>query len=131
MTEFEILQIQAMYVDTLNANFMNYISILSGYLIASYFLGSKLKLTQFVILTVGYIYIMVTNTFAVLTQYNLIFEAEFALQKMDRTWQSQYLLSNADNGLTLKYLAVIAQILVTIGSVYFSLKCRGRDEKQA
>ena len=82
MTEYEILQIQAMYVDTLNSNFMNFISILSGYLLASYFLGIKITISQFVILTVAYIFIMATNTFAIIITYNqVIINSSFFVKK--------------------------------------------------
>jgi hypothetical protein len=36
-TEYEMLRIQAMYVDTLGGNIVNFISISAGYLLASYF----------------------------------------------------------------------------------------------
>jgi hypothetical protein len=131
MTEYEILQIQAMYVDTLNSNFMNFISILSGYLLACYFLGGKIKLSQFLILTLAYAFIMMTNTFAVITTYNQIFETEVALQELGRTWESQYSLSNIDDGLAIKYPAALSQIVILIGSIYFAIMSRVRDEKQA
>jgi hypothetical protein len=131
MTEYEILQIQAMYVDTLNSNFMNFISILSGYLLACYFLGGKIKLSQFLILTLAYTFIMITNTFAVIITYNQIFETEWALQELGRTWESQYSLSNIDDGLAVKYPAALLQISILIGSIYFAITSRLRDEKQA
>jgi hypothetical protein len=131
MTEYEILQIQAMYVDTLNSNFMNFISILSGYLLASYFLGIKITFSQFVILTVAYIFIMATNTFAIIITYNQIFETEIALLELGRTWDSQYSLSGINDGLAIKYPAAILQIAIIIGSVYFAIKSRGRDESPA
>ena len=131
MTEYEILQIQAMYVDTLNSNFMNFISILSGYLLACYFLGGKIKLSQFLILTLAYAFIMMTNTFAVIITYNQIFETEVALQELGRTWESQYSLSNIDDGLAIKYPAALSQIVILIGSIYFAIMSRVRDEKQA
>jgi hypothetical protein len=131
MTEYEILQIQAMYVDTLNSNFMNFISILSGYLLASYFLGIKITFSQFVILTVAYIFIMATNTFAIIITYNQIFETEIALLELGRTWDSQYSLSGINDGLAIKYPAAILQIAIIMGSVYFAIKSRGRDESPA
>ena len=131
MPEYEILQIQAMYVDTLNSNFMNFISILSGYLLACYFLGGKIKLSQFLILTLAYAFIMMTNTFAVIITYNQIFETEVALQELGRTWESQYSLSNIDDGLAIKYPAALSQIVILIGSIYFAIMSRVRDEKQA
>ena len=131
MTEYEILQIQAMYVDTLNSNFMNFISILSGYLLACYFLGAKINLSQFLILTLAYTFIMITNTFSVIITYNQLFETEVALQELGRTWESQYSLSNIDDGLAIKYPAAIAQIVILIGSIYFAVMSRVRDEKQA
>ena len=131
MTEYEILQIQAMYVDTLNSNFMNFISILSGYLLASYFLGIKITISQFVILTVAYIFIMATNTFAIIITYNQIFETEIALLELGRTWESQYSLSGINNGLAIKYPAAILQVAIIIGSVYFAIKSRGRGESPA
>ena len=130
MTEYEILQIQAMYVDTLNSNFMNFISILSGYLLACYFLGGKIKLSQFLILTIAYTFIMITNTFAVIITYNQIFETEVALQELGRTWESQYSLSNIDDGLAVKYPAALLQISMVVGSIYFAIMSRVRDEKQ-
>jgi hypothetical protein len=130
MTEYEILQIQAMYVDTLNSNFMNFISILSGYLLACYFLGGKIKLSQFLILTIAYTFIMITNTFAVIITYNQIFETEVALQELGRTWESQYSLSNIDDGLAVKYPAALLQIAIVIGSIYFAIMSRVRDEKK-
>jgi hypothetical protein len=129
MTEYEILQIQAMYVDTLNSNFMNFISILSGYLLACYFLGGKIKLSQFLILTLAYTFIMITNTFSVIITYNQLFETEVALQELGRTWESQYSLSNIDDGLAIKYPAALAQIVILIGSIYFAIMSRVRDEK--
>ena len=131
MTEYEILQIQAMYVDTLNSNFMNFISILSGYLLACYFLGKKITLSQFVILTVAYTFIMLTNPFAVIVTYNQIFETEVALLEVGRTWETQYSLSNIDDGLAIKYPAAMLQIAILIGSIYFAIKSRVRDERQA
>ena len=51
MNEYEILDIQSAYVAALGVDIMNFISILSGYLLASYFLGAKLKISQFIVLT--------------------------------------------------------------------------------
>jgi hypothetical protein len=131
MTEYEILQIQAMYVDTLNSNFMNFISILSGYLLACYFLGAKIKLSQFIILTLAYTFITLSNTFSIIVTFNQIFETEVALQELGRTWESQYALSNIDDGLAIKYPAALLQFTMLVGSVYFAIMNRVRDEKQA
>lgn len=130
MTEYEILQIQAMYVDTLGSNIMNFISILSGYLLASYYLGAKLNISQFVVLTLTYIVVMTTVIFSVTTTYDQIWETELALQELGRTWESKYLPSTGD-ALAIKYPVAISQIAALMGSIYFAVVSRVRGGKSA
>ncbi|MEH6591401.1 MAG: hypothetical protein V7746_14165 [Halioglobus sp.] len=108
MTEYGVLQIQAVYVETLNSHSMNFISILPGYLLACYCLGGKIKLFQFIILMVAYTFIRIANTFSVMAIYNQIFEMKVALLELGRTWESQYYLSNIDDVLAIKYPAALA-----------------------
>lgn len=108
MTEYEVLQIQAVYVETLNSHSMSFISIHPGYLLAYYFLGGKIKLSQFIILMVAYTFIRIANTFPVMTISNQIIEMEVALLELGRTWESQYYLSNIDDVLAIKNPAALA-----------------------
>jgi hypothetical protein len=50
MTEIELLQLQSDYGEAFATTVMNFISILSGFLLANHFLGSKINNTQFIIM---------------------------------------------------------------------------------
>ena len=89
MTEYEILDLQATYVAALGSDIMNFISILSGYLLASYFLGDKLRFSQFVILTLSYTIIMLMVIASIVTDYDEIRAAESVLENMSRKWETQ------------------------------------------
>ncbi len=80
MTEYELLQLQATYEEALGTNIMNYISILSGYLLASYFLGNKISKAQFVILTLTYSVIMLLTASATVINFSEVFAIEIKLQ---------------------------------------------------
>ena len=124
MTEYEILDLQATYVAALGTDIMNFISILSGYLRASYFLGAKLRVSQFVILTLTYSTIMLVVMAAIITDYDELLAAESVLKNMERTWETQKTFP----GEAIKYVVIGAQFAVLLGSIYFAVIARVRSE---
>ena len=127
MTEYEILDLQATYVAALGSDIMNFISILSGYLLASYFLGDKLRLSQFVVLTVSYTIIMLIVIASIVTDYDEIRAAESVLENMSRTWETQKPFPSKEVTDLLKYTVVGASVLIFLGSIYFSIMSRVRN----
>jgi hypothetical protein len=119
MTEYEILDLQASYVAALGADIMNFISIMSGYLLASYFLGSKLRLSQFIVLTLTYSIIMLVVMGSIMTDYAEIQATESVLQGMGRSWETQKVFS-------VKYAVLGSHIIVFLGSIYFAVMSRVR-----
>jgi heme O synthase-like polyprenyltransferase len=124
MTEYEILDLQATYVAALGTDIMNFISIMSGYLLASYFLGAKLRLSQFIVLTLTYSIIMLVVMASIMTNYGEIQAAESVLRNMERTWVTQKVFSSE----ALKYTVLCAQFVVFLGSIYFAIMSRVRND---
>jgi hypothetical protein len=124
MTEYEILDLQATYVAALGTDIMNFISILSGYLLASYFLGAKLRVSQFTVLTLTYSIIMLVVMAAIITDYGEIQAAESFLLNVERTWETQKVFPTE----AAKYSVIGAQIFVFLGSIYFAIVSRARSE---
>ena len=58
MSEYELLDIYNSTGNSLAMYIMNFVSILSGYLLATYFLGARLSKIQFSILTFAYLAVM-------------------------------------------------------------------------
>ena len=127
MSEYEILDLQASYVAALGTDIMNFISILSGYLLASYFLGDKLRLSQFVVLTATYSIIMLIVIASIATDYEEIRAAESALEDMKRTWETRKPFPSKEGTDVLKYSVIGASVLIFLGSIYFSIVSRIRS----
>jgi len=124
MTEYEMLDLQATYVAALGTDIMNFISILSAYLLASYFLGAKLRLSQFIIFTITYSIIMLVVMAAIITDYREVLAAEAVLQNLERTWETQKTFPAE----AVLYVVMGAQFVVFLGSIYFAVMTRVRSE---
>jgi hypothetical protein len=124
MTEYELLQLQATYEEALGTNIMNYISILSGYLLASYFLGNKISKAQFVILTLTYSVIMLLTASATVINFSEVFAIEIKLQEISRTFPSQKITQTGIETEIVRYIIATTQALTFLGSIYFSLISR-------
>jgi hypothetical protein len=126
VTEYELLQLQASYDEAIATYIMNFISILSGYLLANHFLGSRINTSQFVIMTITYTFVMCLTTLATynaIEQYHL---AERTLNELDRSW-----VSTVDRGSYLMLPLAIALVITYLGSLYFSLTSRRQHAREA
>ena len=125
MTEYELLQLQESYDESIATYIMNFISILSGYLLANHFLGSRISTAQFIIMTATYTFAMgltTSATFNALEKYHL---AERALNELDRTWAS-----TVEGASYLVWPLMIALVITYFGSLYFSLASRRHHARE-
>ncbi len=116
---YELLQLQATYDEAIATYIMNFISILSGYLLANHFLGSRINTAQFVIMTVTYTFIMCLTAVATYHAIELYHLAEVALEELDRSW-----VSTINRDTTMGLQLVMALAVTYLGSLYFSLTSR-------
>lgn len=131
MTQFELLQLHNMYTSTGMDQFMNYVTILSGYLAASYFAGKKLKLLQFCLTSATYslfMFISISNEVLAAQQgasiLELILEDEMSpLTVLVR--EGKMLEPSAIINFT--YVMAAAMYIVFIGSLVFAYSMRKRD----
>ena len=112
MTEHEILQNYYACSDMMATYAMNFISILSGYLLATYFLGSKLAGIQFIILTLSYIFVMCVTIFAFSLRVQ---ESFYLVSKLESFESSAVYVSDP----TATVFIFTAHVLILIGSIYF------------
>lgn len=125
MTEFEMLALLNNYYDSISSTFINFISVLSGYLIANYFVASKLTTFQYWLMNLVY------------TTLNALFiYLEFEI--LTRWWLMQEELIRAGPSVDMPevgYLAVFSLLLIMIlifaGSLVFSLSCRRASAHEA
>jgi hypothetical protein len=125
MTEFELLQLQISYNEAIASYTMNFVSILSGYLLANHFLGHKITRMQFIIMTLTYSFVMLLTTAAVYQAVQEWFLAEQILSKIDRSWES------VDRDGTLAIPMVVSLLITYCGSLYFAFTSRKRHESAA
>ena len=64
MTEYELINLYYVANEQIASYAMNFVSILSGYLLATYFLGNKINSTQYYILTLSYLAVMLATVMA-------------------------------------------------------------------
>jgi hypothetical protein len=96
--------------------FMNYATILSGYLVANHFVGEKLSSLQFWIMTITYsIFILATLSMEFIVLQNLIGIAE-------RIYEGETL----EPKLVSSYLLTITMLVVFIGSLLFAYSIRSQ-----
>ena len=126
MTEYELLQLQMGYSEAISNYVMNFVSILSGFLLANHFLRNKITTSQFIIMTLTYTFVMLLITFAMYQANREWFLAEQTLGKIDRSWGS----INYQDG-TMAIPMVIAMLVAYCGSIYFALTSRRRHGSEA
>ena len=123
MTEYELLQLQAAYDEAIATYIMNFISILSGYLLANHFLGLRITKAQFLIMTATYTFVMALTSLAAynaIEQYHL---AEDTLAGLNRSWDSSY-----GRARSLAVPLLMALFITYIGSIYFSITSRKQNK---
>jgi len=117
MSEFELLTLQLYYKELVSSNIMNFISILSGFLLANHFLGQKINTIQFTIMLLTYTVVMLVTGVGIQDAIAELYSAERALAEMSRTWST-----NQTGEQTLPINVTL--ILTYIGSIYFAFTTR-------
>ena len=118
MSEKDLIELFYAANELLSTYVMNFISIMSGYLLATYFLGSKLSKFQFAILTTSYIIIMLITIAAI---HSRLAEIEFiisGLHGMEIPSSPYYYMPATAIVLIPAHVAILA------GSVYFGFSTR-------
>ncbi len=114
MTEYELLDIYYTTNDSLATYIMNFVSILSGYLLATYFLGKGITKSQFLILTLSYLAIMIITMQGI---YSRGIEIISIIGKMD-TAELGWWISFQTQSESMVIL-LCAHFLILAGSLYF------------
>jgi len=120
MTEFELQTLKVYFNEATASYIMNFISILSGYVLANHILGTKITRTQFTIFTFAYSIIMIVIILAVYTSTREWYSAEEALNKINRTWASQFTIGGA----SMAIISTTTLFVTYLGSLYFALTTR-------
>lgn len=118
MTEYELIQVQHLNIELVSNCLINFVSIMSGYLLANYILGNKLSAVQFAILTMVYTAAMAMIIIANYNGFMEWFSAEQVLLTMDRTWPALHRGGNVVVPVSFTYLAAY------FGSLYFAYTTR-------
>ena len=122
MTEYELINLFYVSNEAITTLIMNFVSILSGYLIASHYLGRKITIGQFSIMTAVY---MITMFITIYAAYERMQEASMyinAIREVKGLWEP----SMQDD--TANVVVLGAFFLSFIGSIYFALKSRATKE---
>jgi len=114
MSEYEILDIYYTANDHLATYIMNFVSILSGYLLATYFLGVRLSRTQFLILTVSYIAIMIITIQGIYARSLELMGIVGQVYDLDLEWWASF-----HTDATAVYILIGVHFLTLAGSIYF------------
>ena len=118
MTEYELINLFYVSNEAITTLIMNFVTILSGYLIASHYLARKITVGQFSIMTTVYTITMLVTIYAA---YERMQESSMlinAIREIDGLWKP----SIQDDAANVVVLA--AFLLSFIGSIYFALKSR-------
>ena len=114
MTEYEIIQNYYACADLMASYVINFMSILSGYLLATYFLGKKITGVQFLILTLSYLFVMVVTIFAI---YMRIKETFYLAAQLDGLESAPIYVADS----VAAFFILSAHVLILLGSIYFSV----------
>jgi hypothetical protein len=121
MSEKDLIDLFYAANELLSAYVMNFISIMSGYLLATYFLGSKLSKFQFAILTTSYTIVMLITITAI---YSRLAEIEFIISDLDSMEipsSPYYYMPETEIVLIPAHFAILA------GSIYFGFSARRKN----
>jgi hypothetical protein len=118
MTEFELLELQSAYGAQFAATVMNFISILSGFLLANHFLGSKINNAQFTIMLLMYTIVMLVTGSGMYVQILDFDSTEHVLAAIDRSWPSNQVTGG------LNIVVPITLLVTYIGSLLFAFTAR-------
>ena len=119
MTESEIIQNYYICMDLMATYVINFVTILSGYLLATHFLGDRMTWVQFSTLTLSYLFVMVVTIVSI----NLRIEEAHYLVSLLKNFDSSsvYLVSS-----TAAFAMLSAHILILLGSMYFGFSSVGK-----
>ena len=126
MSEYELTNLYCVCAEALTTYIMNFITILSGYLLASHYLGNKLNTLQFWIMTMVYALAIGVTVGATYTKMTEMIIIEDLITAMDG-------FLTPTIGTVYQYRLVVssAYLLAFIGSIYFAFKSRSRMESKA
>lgn len=114
MTEHELIQNYYACSDLMASYVINFTSILSGYLLATYFLGKKITIVQFSILTLSYLFVMSVTIFAI---YMRIQETFYLASKLDN-FASGIMFAGDP---VASFFILCAHVFILLGSIYFGV----------
>jgi hypothetical protein len=124
MSEYQLIDIYYTANDSLANLIMNFVSILSGYLLATYFLGNKITKGQFLILTTSYLAIMGITIQAI---YTRIEELSYITRETE-SLQLDWWTTHATEPVAL-FLIVCAHFFILVGSLYFGVLSVRRSDQ--
>ena len=114
MTEYELLDIYYTANDSLATYIMNFVSILSGYLLATYFLGKRITKSQFLILTFSYLAIMIITIQGIYARGIEIISIVRKLDSAELDWWMSF-----NTQASSMVILLCAHLLILAGSLYF------------
>jgi len=123
MSEYELIEIYYIANDSLATYIMNFFSILSGYLLATYFLGKRITSVQFLILTFSYLTIMGITIQGVYVRVLELIAITGEIERVELGWWMSYRTESAS-----LVLLMGAQLLILAGSLYFGFSSIRKSE---
>lgn len=123
MSEYELLDIYYTANDHLATYIMNFVSIMSGYLLATYFLGARLSRTQFLILTLSYLVVMTVTIQGIYARAVELIGIVDQVYSLELEWWSSFHTER-----TSMTILIGAHLLTLAGSIYFGYSSVKKSE---
>ena len=114
MSEYELLDIYYTANDSLAAYIMNFVSILSGYLLATYFLGKRITKSQFLILTLSYLAIKGITIMGIYVRNLELIGITSQIDSLEMDWWMSFRAETESMA-----ILMCAHMLILAGSLYF------------
>ena len=122
MTEFELAQLVDMYLTHSTNASVNYATILSGYLVANYFVGRKLSSLQFWIMSTAY------SIFILATVSQVFGNIDGANRVLEQLHELNGVLPVSEPNPILNYLMTIVMLAVFMASLLFAYSIRSQKD---
>ena len=120
MTEYELINLFYVCNEAITTLIMNFVAILSGYLIASHYLGRQITIIQFIIMTTVYSISMLITIYAAYERMQEAVMLTNAIREVEGLWEPDFQQNSAN------VIVLSAFFLSFVGSVYFAFASRFR-----
>jgi len=123
MSEYELLDLYYTANDLMADYIMNFVSILSGYLLATHFLGSRITRIQFLILTLSYLAVMGITVQGIYVRGIELISITSEMNNLDLGWWTSFRTEAGS-----MVILMGAHLLILAGSLYFGYSSVRKSE---